>query len=99
MAGWTWYTGSAQWYSKVVLEWILGIRPTENGLLVDPCIPKTWKEYKVKRTFRGTVYNIEVKNKSGVSFGVSEIFVDGIKQTVNLIRTVNKSYVEVEVIL
>jgi cellobiose phosphorylase len=99
MAGWTWYTGSAQWYSKVVLEWILGIRPTEDGLLIDPCIPKEWKEYKVKRTFRGTVYNIIVKNKSGVSFGVSEIFVDGIKQTENLIRPVNKSYVEVEVIL
>ena len=99
MAGWTWYTGSAQWFNKVVLEWILGVRPTEEGLLIDPCIPKDWKEYKVKRTFRGTVYNIVVKNESGVSFGVKEIIVDGVKQKENLIKPVEKPTVKVEVTL
>ncbi len=99
MAGWTWYTGSAQWYTKVVLEWILGIRPTEEGLLIDPCIPKTWKGFKVKRTFRGTVYNITVKNNLGVSFGIAEITVDGIAQNENVIKHVNKPCVEIEVVL
>ncbi len=99
MAGWTWYTGSAQWFNKVVLEWILGVRPTEEGLVIDPCVPKEWKEYKVKRTFRGTVYNVIVKNESGVSFGVKEIIVDGVKQRENLIKPVDKPTVKVEITL
>lgn len=35
-AGWTWYTGSAAWLNRVSLEWVLGIRPTWEGLLIDP---------------------------------------------------------------
>ncbi len=99
MAGWTWYTGSAQWFAKEVLEWILGVRPSENGLLIDPCIPKDWQEYKVKRTFRGTVYNITVKNGSNVSYGVKEIIIDGVSQKENLIAPQSKKNVIVEVIL
>lgn len=99
MAGWTWYTGSAAWFQKICVEWILGVRATEDGLLIDPCIPKEWKEYKVKRTFRGTVYNITVKNSSGVSYEVKEIIIDGVKQKENLIKPIKKQSVEVEVIL
>jgi len=75
--GWTWYSGSAAWLFKVGLEWILGIRPTVEGLLVDPCIPSMWKGYRVKRTFRGAVYNIEVRNPERVECGVKEVWVDG----------------------
>ena len=43
--GWTWYTGSASWFYRVAVEWMLGLRiVTENGkpsLVVDPCIPKS----------------------------------------------------------
>ncbi|MEW6196824.1 MAG: glycosyl hydrolase family 65 protein [Bacteroidota bacterium] len=99
IAGWTWYTGSAQWFAKEVIEWILGVRPTENGLLIDPCIPKKWKEYKVKRAFRGTVYNITVKNKSNVSYGVKEIIIDGVSQKENLIAPRSEKNVKVEVVL
>ncbi len=41
-AGWSWYTGSASWLFKVLTEYLLGVRPTYEGLLIDPCIPKTW---------------------------------------------------------
>jgi len=75
--GWTWYSGSAAWMYKVGLEWILGIRATENGLLIDPCIPSLWRGYTVKRTFRGAEYNIEVKNPDHVQCGVKELWVDG----------------------
>jgi len=77
--GWTWYTGSAGWLFKVGLEWILGIRPTFAGLVVDPCIPAAWKEFKVRRHFRGAVYLIEVKNPERVNCGLKEILVDGEK--------------------
>jgi cellobiose phosphorylase len=48
-----------------------------EGLLVDPCIPSSWKGYRVKRTFRGVVYNIEVRNPDHVQCGVKELWVDG----------------------
>ncbi len=75
--GWTWYSGSASWLFKVGLEWILGVRAATEGLLVDPCIPSSWKGYTVKRTFRGAVYTIEVKNPNGVQCGIKELWVDG----------------------
>jgi cellobiose phosphorylase len=76
--GWTWYTGSAQWLHRVATHWILGIRPQEDGLLVDPCIPSAWTGYRVRRTFRGAVYSIEVQNPQRVSRGVKAITVDGV---------------------
>ncbi|MDD5680292.1 MAG: glycosyl transferase family 36 [Candidatus Omnitrophica bacterium] len=63
---WTWYTGSATWMFRVLTEWILGVRPGKDGLIVDPCIPKSWKGFKMRRLFRGRMYEIDVKrNKSG----------------------------------
>lgn len=76
MGGWTWYTGSAAWFQKVIVDHILGIRASEEGLVIDPMIPKEWKEYFVKRTFRGTEYNIQVINNEGVSHGVKKITLD-----------------------
>jgi hypothetical protein len=58
--GWTWYTGSAAWMFRVGTEWILGVRPTYDGLLVRPCVPPDWKGFSMKRTFRGSVYRISV---------------------------------------
>jgi len=77
--GWTWYTGSSQWLHRVATHWILGIRPQENGLLVDPSIPSRWDGYKVTRKFRGAVYEIVVKNPNHVSKGIKSMVVDGKK--------------------
>lgn len=81
--GWTWYSGSAAWLFKVGIEWILGIRSSAEGLIVDPCIPPSWKSYKVKRTFRGAEFHIEVKNPDGVQCGVKELWVDGIQYSIS----------------
>jgi cellobiose phosphorylase len=86
--GWTWYTGSAAWLFKAGLEWILGIRATRRGLLVDPCIPPSWKHYAVKRTFRGAVYHINVESRGGVSTGVNSAIVDGSPLTTGGLRGV-----------
>jgi cellobiose phosphorylase len=75
--GWTWYTGSGAWLIKVGIEWILGVRPSIDGLVIDPCIPKKWTRFEVKRRFRGAVYNIAVTNPSHVESGVQKILVDG----------------------
>lgn len=75
--GWSWYTGSAAWLFRIATEWVLGVRPTYEGLVVDPCIPKGWKSFTIRRSFRGATYEIEVANKDGVSHGVKSISVDG----------------------
>lgn len=84
--GWTWYTGSAAWYSVVVMNWLLGIRPVREGLLIDPVIPKKWPGFKIKRFFRGATYYIEVKNPKGTGQGVKEIIVDGKAHPSNTIK-------------
>jgi cellobiose phosphorylase len=75
--GWTWYTGSSQWLHRVATHWILGIRPHEDGLLVDPSIPSNWPGFKVTRKFRNAIYKIDVKNPKNVNKGIRSITVDG----------------------
>jgi cellobiose phosphorylase len=80
--GWTWYTGSAAWLFKAGLEWILGIRPTIDGLVIDPCIPSKWTSFKVRRIFRGVTYTIEVRNPQHVRSGISSVQIDDKKYRV-----------------
>ena len=84
--GWTWYTGSGAWLSRVSTNWILGVRPTYEGLLIDPCIPKKWKGFTMKRIYGKARYNIEVKNPDHISKGVKEIYLDGKKLKSNIIK-------------
>jgi cellobiose phosphorylase len=60
-AGWTWYTGSASWLHRVVCEWVLGVRPTWDGLFVDPCLPPHWTRARVVRPWRGRIVEIEIE--------------------------------------
>ncbi len=73
----SWLTGTAAWNFYAVTQYILGIRPGYDGLIIDPCIPEDWKSYRVTRKFRGSIYHIEVTNPASVSKGVKEVSVDG----------------------
>ncbi len=98
--GWTWYSGSAQWYYTVAMNWILGVRPAKEGLLVDPVIPRAWGGFQMKRKFRNATYEIEVKNPNHVSSGVKETQVDGKPHSSNLLPAFGDGKVHrVEVIL
>jgi len=81
----SWLTGTAAWNMVAISNWILGVRADHNGLVVDPCIPKEWKGFKVTRRFRGATYDIEVKNPSHVCKGVKQATVDGKKVEGNLL--------------
>lgn len=76
-AGYPWRTGTAVWFSQVLIEWILGARRSYDGLLIDPCLSKELKNVSLKRTFRGIIYNINIDNSAGRSKGISKITVDG----------------------
>ncbi len=57
----SWLTGTAAWNYVAITQWILGIRPTWNGLQVAPVIPSAWPGFKARRVFRGATYHITVE--------------------------------------
>ncbi len=81
----SWLTGSASWNFFAISSYILGVRADYDGLLIDPCIPPAWKGFRVRRAFRGAIYDITVANPKKVSKGVKGMEVDGEKVSGNLI--------------
>ena len=73
----SWLTGTAAWTFLNVSQFILGIRPDYDGLMIDPCIPDHLDGFKVSRTFRGITYNIDIENPNHVEKGVVKLIVDG----------------------
>jgi cellobiose phosphorylase len=63
-AGWTWYTGAAQWLHRVVTEWVLGVRPEWDGLRIAPCLPPGWQHATLTRPYRGCSYQIRIARAS-----------------------------------
>ncbi len=96
----SWLTGTAAWTFTTISQYILGIKPTLSGLMVDPCIPSSVKGYSVDRIYRGAVYHITVENPSGVEKGVKEMTVDGKKIEKNIIPySPDVKEVEVKVVM
>lgn len=96
----SWLTGTASWNFVAISQYILGIKPEYDGLMIDPAIPKAWDGYKVTREFRGDLYNITIKNPNHVSTGVKTLVVDGKSVEGNVIPVFGDGLVhEVEVIL
>jgi len=73
----SWLSGSATWNYAAMTTGILGIRPTEEGLEINPCIPSAWKGFTATRQFRGAEIQIEVRNPNGHQSGVKRMMVDG----------------------
>lgn len=59
----SWLTGTAAWNYVSITQWILGIRPTFDGLKVAPVIPTSWSSFQAVRDFRGVLYDIHVLRK------------------------------------
>jgi len=76
-AGWTWYTGSAAWLPRVISEWVLGVRPTWEGLRFDPCLPTGWTRAAMRRPWRGATLQVEIERVAGWEPGRVEVTADG----------------------
>lgn len=95
-----WFSGTVTWMYLVGTQYILGVRPVLQGLLLDPCIPRAWEQYTVHRRYRGVLYRITVKNPRHVCKGVQSITLDGHPVAGNVLPPVaDRSEVAVEVIL
>ena len=96
----SWLTGTAAWTFLDVSQYILGIRPDYDGLVVDPCIPASLNGFSAKRDFRGVTYHITVKNPNGAEKGVASMTVDGTPVEGNMIPfDDSKKEVQVEVVM
>jgi N,N'-diacetylchitobiose phosphorylase len=81
----SWLTGAAAWLYYSATQYVLGIRPQQDGLLIDPCIPASWDGFSVKREFRGCQIVIQVHNPNHLCTGVSRIILNGKELSGNLL--------------
>jgi N,N'-diacetylchitobiose phosphorylase len=72
-----WLTGTAGWMYQAATKYILGVRPTFDALIVDPCIATDWDDFTVRRQWRGATYDIAVLNPGHCSAGVAACTFDG----------------------
>ncbi len=73
----SWLTGSAVWLLRIVLDEMLGVQPTFEGLRIAPCIPPSWEQCRVTRRFRGATFEITITNPDHISRGDVSLTLDG----------------------
>ncbi len=82
-----WLSGTSSWTYTAATKFILGVRPLFNGIEIDPCVPSSWKQFSITRSFRGVTYRISVENPNKVNKGVAAMTVDGTAVTGNVITS------------
>ncbi len=97
--GWTWYTGSAAWMYRLIVESLLGLRLEVDKLRFTPCLPPDWAEFKMHYRYRETVYHIAVL-QTPAGNGEMQVSVDGIEQhdkAIPLVDDHKEHWVEVRI--
>ena len=89
--GWTWYTGSAAWMYRLILESLLGLKLESDKLYINPSIPEDMDTYTLHYRYRETHYEINVvqlnsNNEQRTTNNEMTITVDGIEQVENFIH-------------
>ncbi len=77
--GWTWYTGSAGWMYRLIVESLLGLKRHGGKLRFVPCLPADWGTFKIHYRFRETAYHIAVFQLHDEDNSIS-VTVDGVEQ-------------------
>jgi cyclic beta-1,2-glucan synthetase len=84
--GWTWYTGSAGWMYRLIVESLLGLKLDVDKLRFTPCLPADWETFKLYYRYRETVYHIVVLQTADRK---TRITVDGVEQRDDVIPLVD----------
>ena len=80
-----WLSGSVAWLFRLITEEMLGAKAEIAGLRIDPCLPSEWTHARIERTFRGAVYEIDIRKPKGTQRGKVSLKVDGVAIEGNLI--------------
>ena len=83
--GWTWYTGSASWMYRLIVESLLGLHLEVDKLRFTPCVPADWKAFKIHYRFRETIYHITVLQPDP-GRTVKRVTVDGVERPDRLVH-------------
>jgi cyclic beta-1,2-glucan synthetase len=97
--GWTWYTGSAGWMYRTLIETLLGLQPEGDQLRLLPRLPKAWPGYKIHYRYKETPYHISIVRSSDAQAG-SKTYLDGKEisgETVPLVDDRREHQIEVRV--
>jgi len=76
-AQYPWVTGSGTWMHMAIVEFMLGVRRTYDGIVLQPCLPSHWKDASVRRTYRGTRYEISYRRQGGNGNEIQSVLVNG----------------------
>ena len=92
--GWTWYTGSAGWMYRLVVESLLGLRLEGDRLRIAPCLPPEWTGF----TLRYRYPRNHLRNRGATCLGddigslaATRVLVDGVAQEVDWVLLVRRS--------
>jgi cellobiose phosphorylase len=97
--GWTWYTGSAAWMYRLIVESLLGLRLDVDKLHFSPCLPADWPGFTLHYRYRETVYHIAVRQEASGSSTI-QIKVDGKElhdTAIPLVDDQNEHWVEAKI--
>ena len=103
--GWSWYTGSAGWMYRLIVESLLGLRLDVDKLHFAPCLPADWQAFKLHYRYRETVYHIAVsqtQTDDASQRGAMHVTVDGIERpdrTIPLIDDRQNHTVDVRIMI
>ena len=90
--GWSWYTGSAGWMYRLILESLLGVSVEGDRLRFAPLLPGHWTAYTMRYRYGATVYEIAVRQEpaaTGETSGETSVLLDGVAQADGRARLVD----------
>jgi cellobiose phosphorylase len=77
--GWSWYTGSAGWMYRLVIESLLGVDVASGMLRIAPCLPAHWSGFALRYRHRQTLYRVAV-SRAGKADRAPGLWLDGQRQ-------------------
>jgi len=88
----SWLTGTAAWTFVNVSQYLLGIKPTIKGLLIQPCLPKSFNCFELTRIWKGKTLNFKFRRSNE-----KYLSINGVKQLENLVgdNVENNSIIDV----
>jgi len=92
-----WLSGTASWVYRSVLDQIIGIKPTFDGIEIDPSLPPNWETASIEREHRGTTWDVTIKQEPNGSGEIEAISVNGEPVDDNVIPYTDEDRVNVEV--
>ncbi len=81
--GWSWYTGSAGWMYRHIVESLLGVARETDRLRFTPCLPAEWTTFTIRYRYRETMYDIAVRQTragAGARIQAIRVTMDGVAQ-------------------